>query len=117
MKIPKLIDLLEEMNDDEKASLVRNYNPTDADTLDKIVDNSPYEHQWLLRLNVAKHPNTSADTLDKLADDNNDRVRMEVLNNRNTSEKTIRKLKKDKNKHIQFAASRRYNYGETGWQL
>lgn len=113
----KLSKPVEEMNYDEKASLVYNYKPTDADTLDKIVDNSPWSNQWMLRLNVAKHPNTSADTLDKLADDENDMVRIEVLNHKNTSKKTIRKLKKDKNKHIQYAASRRYNYGETGWQL
>jgi len=105
---------VKDMNYDEKGKLVRNYENTSPDVLDEVVDSSPYSDQWLLRVNVARHPNTSKDTLDKLSNDGDDRVRIEVLNNRNTSKSTVNKMKKDKNKSIQWAANRRSHYGEIG---
>ena len=110
--VNKPVKRVENMSYDEKASLVYNYKPTSSKTLDQIVQSSPYDYQWMLRLNVAKHPNTSSDTLDKLSEDKNDNVRMQCLKHKNLSKKTMKKLMKDKNKHIQYAASRRYNYGE-----
>jgi len=65
-------------------------------TPENILRELAKDNEWVIRYNVAKHPNTPKDLLRQLAKDTDEGVRRHVAENPNTSEKVLRNLAKDK---------------------
>ena len=82
-----------------------------------ILDELSRDENWLVRLEVARNPNTSPKTLDYLSKDESWSVRWGVARNLNTTPETLKQMSiVEENDYIKYHIKNNPNCSEETWK-